>query len=109
MIVLAFSIPLLRLTQTLATNRALDAAKLESRSLSGAISAVPDQPATIAQLVEQANAATPRPVTVYLPDGTVLGSLVPVDAEVELARTGRSFTAAGPGGGRDILVGIANA
>ncbi len=106
MIVLAFSIPLLRLVKTVATNRALDAAKLESRSLGGAIGAVPGQPATIAQLVEQANAANPRPITVYLPDGTVLGSRIPIDAEVELARKGRSFTTSGPGGGRDILVGV---
>lgn len=107
MIVIAFCVPLGWLTRVVATNRALDAAKLESRSLAGAISAVPGQSATIVQLVEQANAGTPRPVTVYLPDGTVLGSPVPLDPEVELARKGRSFTAAGPGGGRDILVGIA--
>ncbi|MDQ3897551.1 MAG: HAMP domain-containing histidine kinase, partial [Actinomycetota bacterium] len=107
MIVVAFCIPLGWLTRVVAANRALDAAKLESRSLAGAISAVPGQRATIRQLVEQANAGTPRPVTVYLPDGTVLGAPVPVDAEVELARKGRSFTAAGPDGGRDILVGIA--
>lgn len=107
MIVIAFCVPLGWLTRVVAANRALDAAKLESRSLAGAISAVPGQPATVRQLVEQANADTPRPVTVYLPDGTVLGSPAPVDAEVELARKGRSFTAAGPGGGRDILVGIA--
>jgi len=107
MIVLAFSIPLARLIQTVATNRALDAAKLESRSLGGAISAVPGQPAAIAQLVEQANAGNPRPITVYLADGTLLGPPTPVDAEVALARKGRSFTAAGPGGGRDVLVGVA--
>ena len=106
MIVLAFCIPLGRLIQVVASNRALEAAKLESRSLAGAISAVPDQPATIAQLVEQANAGGPRPITVYLPDGTVLGHQVPVGAEVELARQGRSFTTAGPQGGRDVLVGI---
>ncbi len=109
MIVLAFSIPLARLVQTLATNRALDAAKLESRSLGGAISAVAGQSATIAQLVAQANAGNPRPITVYLPDGTVFGPPIPVDAEVELARKGRSFTAAAPDGGRDILVGITGA
>jgi len=106
MIVLAFCIPLGRLIQIVAANRALDAAKLESRSLAGAISAVADQSATVAQLVEQANAGSPRPITVYLPDGSVLGAQVPVDPEVELARQGRSFTAAGPSGGRDILVGI---
>ena len=86
MIVVAFCVPLGWLTQVVAATRALDAAKLESRSLAGAISAVPGQSATIAQLVEQANAGTPRPVTVYLPDGTVLGAPVPVDPEVELAR-----------------------
>lgn len=106
MIVLAFCIPLGRLIQVVAANRALDAAKLESRSLAGAISAVAGQRGTITQLVEQANAGSPRPITVYLADGSVLGSPIPVDAEVELARSGRSFTAAGPGGGRDILVGI---
>ena len=106
MIVLAFCIPLGRLIQVVAANRALEAAKLESRSLAGAISAVAGQTATITQLVEQANAGGPRPITVYLPDGTVIGAPVPVGAEVELARQGRSFTAAGPSGGRDVLVGI---
>jgi signal transduction histidine kinase len=105
MIVLAFCIPLARLIQIVATNRALDAAKLESRSLAGALSAVTDA-ATVRQLVQQANAGNPRPITVYLPDNTVLGAAVPIDPEVQLARQGRSFTAAGPKGGRDILVGI---
>lgn len=106
MIVLAFCIPLGRLIRIVAANRALDAAKLESRSLAGAISAVPGQTQTITQLVDQANAGSPRPITVYLPDGTVLGPQVPIDAEVQLARKGRSFTAAGSHGDRDILVGI---
>jgi signal transduction histidine kinase len=106
MIVLAFCIPLGRLIRIVAANRALEAAKLESRSLAGAISAVGGQRATVTQLVEEANSGSPRPITVYLPDGTVLGHPVPVDAEVELARKGRSFTAAGPHGDRDILVGI---
>jgi len=105
MIVIAFCIPLGRLIQVVATNRALDAARLESRSLAGALSAVTDT-ATVKQLVQQANAGNPRPTTVYLPDDTVLGAAVPVDPEVELARQGRSFTAAGPHGGRDILVGL---
>jgi signal transduction histidine kinase len=105
MIVLAFCLPLGRLIQVVAANRALEAAKLESRSLAGAISAVPGQTATITQLVEQANAGSPRPITVYLPDGTILGEKVPADAEVELARKGRSFTTPAPNGGRDILVG----
>jgi len=105
MIVLAFCLPLGRLIQVVAANRALEAAKLESRSLAGAISAVPGQTATITQLVEQANAGSPRPITVYLPAGAILGEKVPADAEVELARKGRSFTTPAPNGGRDILVG----
>jgi signal transduction histidine kinase len=109
MIVLAFCIPLGRLIGIVAANRAIDAAKLESRSLAGAISAVAGQRATIAQLVDQANAGSPRPAAVYLADGTVLGSQIPADAEVELARKGRSFTAAGAHGDRDVLVGIVGA
>ncbi|MDQ1356659.1 MAG: hypothetical protein QOE07_1125 [Acidimicrobiaceae bacterium] len=105
MIVLAFCIPLARLIQVVAINRALDAAKLESRSLAGALGAVTDTN-TVRQLVQQTNAGNPRPTAVYLPDNTVLGAPIPVDAEVELARQGRSFTAAGPKGGRDILVGV---
>jgi signal transduction histidine kinase len=105
MIVIAFCIPLGRLIQVVATNRALDAAKLESRSLAGALGAVTDEN-TVKQLVQQANAGNPRPTTVYLSDNTVLGPPIPIDAEVELARQNRSFTAAGPNGGRDILVGI---
>ena len=109
MIVLAFCIPLGRLIRIVAANRALDAAKLESRSLAGAISAVSGSTDTITQLVEQADAGSPRPITVYLSDGTVLGAPVPADAEVDLARKGRSFTAAEPHGDRDILVGIVGA
>ncbi|MGH9281358.1 MAG: sensor histidine kinase [Acidimicrobiales bacterium] len=106
MIVLAFCIPLGRLIQVVAANRALEAGKLESRSLAGAISAVSGQPETIAQLVMQADAGNARPLTVYLPDGRVLGSPIPVDPQVELARKGRSFTASAPGGDRDILIGV---
>ncbi|MDQ1429319.1 MAG: hypothetical protein QOK39_2795, partial [Acidimicrobiaceae bacterium] len=62
MIVIAFCIPLARLISVVATNRALDAAKLESRSLAGALSAVTD-PGIIRQLVQQANAGNPRPTT----------------------------------------------
>ena len=108
MIVLAFCIPLGRLIQVVASNRELDAAKLESRSLAGALGAV-TEPAIVKQLVEQATAGNAHPTTVYLPDGTVLGAQVPADAEVELARSGRAFTAAGPGGGRDILVAVVGA
>jgi len=109
MIVLAFCIPLGRLIQVVAANRALEAAKLESRSLAGAVSAFPDQNATITLLVEQASSMSSRPITVYLPDGAILGAQAPVDAEVMLARKGRSFTAPAPDGGRDIFVGAVGA
>lgn len=105
MIVIAFCIPLGRLIAIVATNKQLEAAKLESQSLAGALSAI-TQPGTVKQVVQEANAGNPFPTTVYLPDGTVLGAPIPVDSDVQLARESRSFTAAGPGGGRDILVGV---
>ncbi|MGH9123364.1 MAG: sensor histidine kinase [Acidimicrobiales bacterium] len=105
LIVLSFCIPLGRLIQIVATNRELESAKLESRSLAGALGAVND-PTTLRQLVQQANAGNQDHITVYLADNTVLGDQIPVDPAVQLARQGRSFTAAAPGGGRDILVGV---
>jgi signal transduction histidine kinase len=73
--------------------------------LAGALSAVRD-PATISRLVQQANAGNPRPITVFLPDGRILGAPAPITPNVELARQGRAFTATGPHGSRIILVGV---
>jgi len=105
MVVLAFSLPLAGLIKIIAANNALHAGKLESRSLAGALSAVRD-PTTIARLVQQANAGTQRPVTVFLPDGRILGAPATVSPSVQLARQGRAFTATGPHGSRIILVGV---
>lgn len=103
LIVIAFCIPLGRLISIVATNKQLEAAKLESQSLAGALGAVSD-PGSVKQLVQTANAGNPFPTTVYLPNGTRLGAPIPPDSNVQLAaREDRSFTAAGPGGGRDIL------
>jgi signal transduction histidine kinase len=105
MVVVAFCLPLAGLIEVIATNQAVDTGKLESRSLAGALSAVRD-PAAISQLVQQANAGTVDRVTVFLPTGRVLGAAAPLDASIALARQGRSFTAKGPGGSRNILVGV---
>lgn len=105
MIVIAFCIPLARLISVVAVNRQLDAAKLESRSIADDLSAGDDQN-TVKQLVQTTNAGNPRPITVYLADGTTFGP-TPLGPAVQLARQKRSsFTAAGPNGGRDLLVGI---
>ena len=104
-VILAFCIPLAGLIRIIAANNALDAGKLESRSVAGALSVVRD-PATIAQLVQQANASSPRPVTVFLPDGRTIGAPASVSVAVQLARQARSFTATGPHGSRLILVGV---
>ena len=108
MVVLAFSIPLGVLVRWVAESRATDAARLESRSLAAALANTAD-PTSLRVLVDQANAGNPRPVTVYLADGGVIGVPQPVDPAVELARQGRSFTAAARGGGRDVLVGVVRA
>jgi hypothetical protein len=43
--------------------------------------------------VDQVNAETSTPVTVFLPSGVELGQPAPVSPAVRLARNGRSFSA----------------
>jgi signal transduction histidine kinase len=48
--------------------------------------------------VEQRNASSPRPATVYLPNGVTLGDRTPSGPELDAARAGRAFNASVPGG-----------
>jgi hypothetical protein len=55
--------------------------------------------------VDQVNAGTSTPVTVFLPSGAELGRPEPVTVAVRLARSGRSFSAEAPGG-EQMLVAV---
>ena len=56
--------------------------------------------------VEQANAASSTPVTIFLPDGTVAGVPAPQTPSIRLALHGQSFSTSVPGG-VEVLVAVA--
>jgi len=97
MVVIAFVIPLGLAVQTIASNEALNDAEVEARSLAPAIATVRD-PQTLAALVQSASATSSGRLSVFLPDGQVLGATASADANVTLARAGRAFTTVTPDG-----------
>ena len=92
MVVVAFVIPLGLAVQTIAANEALNVAEVQARSLAPVIATVHD-PDVLAELVRSASATSSGRLSVFMPDGQVLGASASDDANVSLARTGRAFTA----------------
>ena len=104
MMLLAFVVPLAVQIRALAADHALDAATTEAKQLSTAVatSAPAALPGSVTQLIESAG---DRPATVFLPDGSELGSRVRRTDAVRLARRGRSITV-DDGSGREILEAV---
>ena len=97
LVLVALLVPLARLVQVTAADRAVGTATDKANNLAFVVATVPQSDLDAA--VAQANSDTPRyPVTVYLPGGTAVGSSAPRTAAVELAATGSSVTATGQGG-----------
>lgn len=104
MVVFAFLVPLGIAVQTLASNQALNEAQTEARSLAPAIATVKD-PQVLAELVRSAGATSIGRLSVFMPDGALLGAPATADADVSLALTGRSFTT-WTADGADVLVPV---
>src|SRR3954468_2072909 len=100
MVVIAFVLPLAFLLRDLATQRAVTKAVLESQSLVSVLAAVDSaaRPSVVASL----RAHTADEVSVFLPDGTVLGQPARADAAVAEAMRGRASTRHRDGG-REVL------
>ena len=106
MVTIAFLIPLAAVVRVVAADRALSAADQESRALAGVLAAVSNRD-SIAAILGQLNAGSPREAAVFLADGTRVGAAVaPPADELALARSGRAFTASSPGGRRDVWVPV---
>lgn len=103
LILLVFSIPLAILLRNSAAERVVSAAEQEAQVLSSIVATTPksDMENSVAQL----NATNPYPITVFWPDGSVIGHAAHRSSAVELASQGRSLTAAVEGG-REILFGV---
>jgi signal transduction histidine kinase len=103
LVLVAFLVPLALLVRDVARDRAVAGA---STNLQGLIAVVGTaEPAALRLSVEQVAATSGRPVTVFLADGTVLGTPAPRSTAVELAARGRSLTV-GTAAGQEIVVAV---
>lgn len=106
LVLVAFLVPLALLVRTAAADHATNAATRAAESLAPVVGTVDRDTLELAVGQLSHDDANDFPLTVYLPDGTVLGAPAPVTSAVRLARSGRSLTAAGAHGGRQVLVAV---
>ncbi|GAA1990165.1 HAMP domain-containing sensor histidine kinase [Catenulispora subtropica] len=100
LVLVAFMIPLALMVRSAAAEHAVDDAATQAQATASLVATLDrtDLPAVVGQSV--------RPVTVFLPDGGVVGQQAVRDDAIRLAATGRSLTTAAPGG-REVLVAVA--
>ncbi|RNL85698.1 sensor histidine kinase [Halostreptopolyspora alba] len=103
LVLIAFSVPLALLLRSVASDRAVSSASQDAEALSAVVATAEKD--TVRSSVAERNAATDHPITVFWPDGTVIGADAPRSDAVELASTGRSITA-DTENGREILFGV---
>ena len=103
LVLVSFLVPLALVLRTLATDHAVSTATAQAQSMAPLVTTL--STTELGLTINQVNAETATPVTVFLPTGTVLGQLAPRSAAVQLAAGGRSFTAEAPGG-EEVLVAV---
>ncbi len=103
LVLVAFLIPLALLVRSAAADRAVTSAIVEVQALAPAVATA--DPASLDQVVAATNATASHPMTVFLPDGRVLGAPAGVSAAVNQASAGQSLTADVPGG-REVVVAV---
>ena len=100
LVVVAFLIPLALLVRSSAADRAISGAAVDIQALAPVVAAGD------ATALRAAVAAGPRKVTVFLPDGRLVGAPAPRSPAVVRAMAGRSM-AVPTTGGREVLVAVA--
>ena len=103
LVLVSFLLPLALVLRTLAADRAVSAAMAQTQSLAPLVTSLPAR--SLRLTVAQVNAGSGTPVTIFLPDGTVVGSPAASSPSVELARHGASFSSA-VAGGVEVLVAV---
>ncbi|GIJ80779.1 Signal transduction histidine kinase [Micromonospora phaseoli] len=103
LIVIAFLVPLALLLRTAAEDRATSRATANAQSLAPVVGTADVN--TVRLTVEQLVAESGRPVSVFLPDGTVLGTQSAPTPAVELAARGQSLTAE-TADGREVVIAV---
>ncbi|KKK02325.1 HAMP domain-containing sensor histidine kinase [Micromonospora sp. HK10] len=103
LVLTAFLVPLALLVRTVAADRATVRATADAQSLAPVVGTA--DPDTVRLTVEQLTAASGRQISVFLPDGTVLGTPAPRTPAVALAARGQSLTAESAGG-REVVIAV---
>jgi signal transduction histidine kinase len=103
LVLVSFLLPLALVLRALAADRAVSTATVRAQSLAPLLTSL--DPRGLRLTVAQLNAGGDTPVTIFLPDGTVLGSPAANSPSVELARHGASFSST-VAGGAEVLVAV---
>ncbi|MBB5874235.1 signal transduction histidine kinase [Allocatelliglobosispora scoriae] len=103
LVLLAFLLPLALLIRSAAADQAASRATIEAQALVPVVATGDRTALTLA--VDETAARSGQPVTVYLPDGTVVGEQAPPTNGVRLAALGNSITVERPDG-REILIAV---
>ena len=106
LVLVAFLVPLALLVRTVAADRAVNGAVQGAQSLTSIVAT--EERADIARTLDQVNASSAQPYSVFLGDGSVLGARAARGDAVRLAATGRSMSVTVPGG-REVLVAVQGA
>jgi signal transduction histidine kinase len=108
LVLVSFLVPLALVLRTLATDHAISTATAQAQSVAPLVTALTSGELTTAELgmtLDQVNAQTGTPITVFLPSGAELGQPAPRSTAVQLAQKSRSFTAQTTGG-EEVLVAV---
>ncbi|MDN5917158.1 MAG: HAMP domain-containing histidine kinase [Pseudonocardia sp.] len=106
LVLVAFAVPLALLVRTVAIDRAVGTATAEAQSLTPLV-ATADR-AALNLSIQQVDATTAADVTLFLPDGGVLGTPAPRTPLVELGARGTSAST-DVAGGREIVFAVRDA
>jgi signal transduction histidine kinase len=104
LVLVAFLVPLAILVRSSTADRALSAAVVQAQALAPGVATESD--AQLVQAVAKANQGSTHPITVFLPDGRLVGAPAAASAAVAEGRTGHSLTAE-VDGGREVIVAVA--
>jgi signal transduction histidine kinase len=104
LVLVAFLIPLALLVRSAAADRAVSVALVEIQALAPVVATSSDD-TSLSQAVTQANREAVDPITVFLPNGLVLGASAPRSDAVRRAESGQSLAESAPGG-REVVIAV---
>jgi signal transduction histidine kinase len=107
LLLIAFVVPLAILVRVLVSDRAVAAANSEAQQISAIVATTSSSSsrAALTSSVEQLIGAVGHPATVFMPDGTTIGTHARRTIAVQLSELGESISVTDPGG-REILVAV---